>query len=186
MTLYIFFPIIYPLWTGRALTIQMPLFGLLLLQGVLTTGWVSAGWSLMACNQHRALALWTLLNALVTIACAVLLITPMGAFGAVLASLIGDVTCSLLVIPWLASRRLQISGRRIYGTIVFSLVALVPFGVLAALLSTFLTVPLALPAFCLLAVGLSYPALVFIVGGNEVKVLFRKLRQAMPVTSWRA
>lgn len=183
IALYIFFPIIYPLWTGRSLAIQMPLFGILLLQGVLAAGWMSAGWSLMACNQHRVLALWTLLNALVTIACAALMVTSLGTFGAALASLIGDVTCSLLVIPWLISRRLHISGWRIYQTIIIVLIALTPFGILAWLLSTYLATSLALFAFSFFAIGLSYPALIFILGYSEAKILFSKLYQSILLPS---
>lgn len=179
IALYIFFPAIYPLWTGRTLAIQMPLFSLLLLQGVLMSGWVSASWSLMACNQHRTLAFLTLMNAIVTIISAVLLIAHMGTFGAVLASLIGDVTCGLLVTPWLTSRRLQISGWRIYRTNIVTLIVLVPFGIAAVWLSTFLAAPLALLGFSLLAIGLSYPALIFILGGNEVRILTSKLYQAI-------
>lgn len=179
IALYMFLPFIYPLWTGHALEVQMSLFGILLLQGVLATAWFGASLGLMACNHHQLLSGWMLLNALITIACAVLLVKPLGALGAALASLIGDITCSLIVIPWLTSQRLRISARQIYKTIIFSLLILTLFVAIVSILSAWLTEWLTLFVFGLVVTGLGYPALVFVLGQTEANNLANKLRRSV-------
>jgi O-antigen/teichoic acid export membrane protein len=175
--LYIFFPHVYPLWTGRKLDVDMPLLTVLLLQGVLAAGWFTASWGLMAANQHRQLAIWTLLNALVTIVAAVLFVGRWGAVGVAFASLLGDIACSLWVIPWLAARFMQISVRRIYMTMLFAMVASILLAVLAVVLSTRFAGWLSLLIFALAVLGLSYPALMFVLGRQEAEYLVGRARR---------
>jgi O-antigen/teichoic acid export membrane protein len=177
--LYLFIPYIYPVWTGKKLDLHIPLLSVLLLQGVLAAGWYTVSWGLMASNQHRQLAVWMLLNALVTIILAALLVGRWGALGAAFASLIGDVSCGLLVIPWLTGRLLQISAKRIYSTMFLALFVLAVIAGAGTSLSPLLPKWLALSVFCLLTFGMIYPALIFILGAKETNDLVGQFLQSI-------
>src|SRR5262249_54771212 len=58
----------YPLWTGRHLPLQSVLLAVLVSQAILSAGWRTSIWGLLAANRHRAVAAWSLGNALVTLA----------------------------------------------------------------------------------------------------------------------
>jgi len=180
ITVYIFFPYIYPIWTGKELVVHMPLLTVLLLQGVLAAGWSTVSWSLMASNQHRQLAILTLVNSVVMIFGAALLVHRWEALGVGIAGLLSDIACSLLIIPILASKYLQISAPRVFRTILFSLFGLMPFVVIAVLLSIYLKSWLALPAFGLCALLLTYPTEMLILGRHETK---RFLNEICPSVS---
>ena len=181
VALYMFFPYIYPIWTGKTLNIQMPLLGILLLQGVLGAGWLTASWGLLASNQHRQLAWWTMANALVTIIGAAILAGPWGGYGVAVASLVGDITCGLIIMPILVSRAFRISARRIFVTVMLSMLVLVPLVVAAALLSSL--PPLwAISLWGLIALALSYPATVLVLGYAETKRLVGQVRQSVSLT----
>lgn len=174
---YVFFPRIYPIWTGKELDVQMSLFGLLLIQSLLATGWLAAQWSLMGTNQHKWLAIWTVLNGLVTIVGAALLVSRWGVLGVGLAGLIGDVTCSLIVLPVLVSKSLQISARRIYRTILLALLVLAPFAVGTSILADRLSDWLAIIVLGVTVIALGYPTLVLVLGYRETNELIDRLRR---------
>jgi O-antigen/teichoic acid export membrane protein len=126
LTMWVLLPFIYPVWTGRQLQLQPSLFAVFLVQGVLAAGWLTCGWSLLAANQHRGLARWSLANAVVTIVLSVLLAPRYGVLGVAVATLSGDVFCGLAVYPKLAGRMLGLSAMCIYQTMAFMALLLAP------------------------------------------------------------
>ena len=126
LTMWVLLPFIYPFWTGKQLQLQPVLFAVFLLQGVLAAGWFTSGWSLLAANQHRVPARWSLANAVVTIALAVLLAPRCGVLGVALAALLGDVLCGLAVYPKLAGGMLGLSVLRVYQAMMLMVLLLTP------------------------------------------------------------
>jgi peptidoglycan biosynthesis protein MviN/MurJ (putative lipid II flippase) len=90
---------------------------LFLVQGVLAAGWTTAGWVLLASNEHRPLAWWALSNAGLTIALAILLVPRYGVIGVAVATLLGDVACGVTVYPRNAARFLGIPPLEMYRAI---------------------------------------------------------------------
>lgn len=126
LTMWVLLPFIYPFWTGKQLQLQPVLFAVFLSQGVLAAGWSTSTWSLLAANQHRMLARWSLANAVVTIALAVSLAPRYGVLGVALATLLGDVLCGLVVYPKLAGGMLGLSAIRIYRAMMLMVLLLAP------------------------------------------------------------
>ncbi len=131
--MWVLLPFIYPFWTGKQLQLQPVLFAVFLIQGVLAAGWFTSGWSLLAANQQRMPARWSLANAIMTIALAVWLAPRYGVLGVVLATLAGDVMFGLLVYPKLAASMLGLNVLSIYRSMLlmpFLLIPLVFFTIL--------------------------------------------------------
>ena len=129
-------PIIYPIWTGNRLDLNSNLLLILLVQGVLASGWNASCWSLLASNKHKPLAAWALLNAILTIPLSVIGAIHFGVVGVATATLTGDILCGLLVYPALGAKALDMPIRKMYLTITRPIVALfIPIGGLM-LLST--------------------------------------------------
>ena len=126
LTMWVFVPFIYPLWTGKQLQLHPLLFAVFLLQGVLAAGWFTSGWSLLAANQHRMPARWSFANAFVTIALSVWLAPRYGVIGVALATLLGDVLCGFLVYPKLAGGTLGLNVFRIYKDMILMVLLLTP------------------------------------------------------------
>lgn len=126
LSLWVLIPYIYPLWTGKQLQLQPVLFAVILLQDFLAAGWLTSGWILLAANQHRMPARWSLANAVVTITVAVLLIPKYGVLGVALATLLGDVLCGLAVYPKLTASILGLSVLRIYNAMMSAVLLLTP------------------------------------------------------------
>lgn len=152
-------PPLYLLWTGRRLEFQPLLLCLFLLQALLAAGWSTAGWSLLASNHHRPLAMWSLANAVVTIAAAVALVGLFGVVGVAGATLLGDVVCGLAVFPRLAAGQLGISPWRMYGAMLTAGVALVPLALVMFLAGIFLDRGWAGTVSLLAVMVLAYPTL---------------------------
>lgn len=126
LMMWILLPFIYPFWTGKQLQLQPVLFAVFLLQGFLLAGWSTSGWSLLAANQHRMPARWSLANAVVTITLAVLLAPRYGVLGVALATVLGDVLCGLAVYPKLAGGMLGLSVLRVYKAMMLMVLLLTP------------------------------------------------------------
>lgn len=169
-------PLIYPLWTGKQLTIDSVLLFVLLLQGVLAAGWATSAWGLLATNQFRPLAGWYLANAVVTIGLALCWVKVHGLLGIAFASLIGDVMCGLLVFPALASSCLKIPVAKIYGALLKSAAALVPLLVFAALAAHSSRGWASLGLFLISAPFWAYPMLCLALGREEAGGALRRLR----------
>lgn len=177
LTMWVVVPFIYPLWTGKQLQLQPVLFAVFLLQGVLAAGWFTSGWSLLAVNQHRVLARWSLVNAVVTITVAVLLAPKYGVLGVALASLLGDVLCGLAIYPKLVANTLRFSVWRVYHSML--LVAfLLSTLVLIVMIGARLMEGWAFVAFFLLAVVIwSIPSL-YLTLSREIRQKVTALFQA--------
>lgn len=126
-------PVIYPLWTGRRLQFNAALLAAFLIHAVLSAGWMTSGWSLLAANQHRRPALCSIANALLTIGLSVFMVGRWGVLGVAWAVLAAGVVCGALVYPLLASRHLGVPVSRIYLAVSLPVLALLPL-VLAPLL----------------------------------------------------
>lgn len=117
LVLWIALPFVYPIWTGQQLQFDPSLFGVMLVQSMLFAGWGTSGWVLLATNQHRTLAFWSLANAILTLSFAWLLGGRYGVLGVAVASLTGDIICGLMVYPRLAAQNLGIKSAQLYVSI---------------------------------------------------------------------
>lgn len=119
-------PLIYPYWTGRQLNIDSILLFVLLFQGVLSAAWTTAAWGLLATNRFRPMAGWHLANAAVTMGLALWWVKDHGLVGVAFASLIGDMTCGLIVFPALAASFLRIPRLKLFSAMLVAAGALTP------------------------------------------------------------
>jgi O-antigen/teichoic acid export membrane protein len=117
VALWILLPGVYSLWTARTLSFQPWLMALFLAQGVLAAGWTTAGWVMLASNEHRLLAWWALANAGLTIGLAILLAPRFGVIGVAVATFFGDLACGVTVVPRKAARFLGMPPSEMYRAI---------------------------------------------------------------------
>lgn len=115
--LWLLSPLTYGVWTSGRIGLEPTLLAFLLVQGVLSSGWATSTWSLLAANRHRSTALWSLTNAAVTVLLAGLIVAQYGAIGVALASLVGDIVCGLVVFPFLASSFIRVKASKLYAEI---------------------------------------------------------------------
>jgi O-antigen/teichoic acid export membrane protein len=131
--LFMIMPMIYPWWTGKHLSMNSTLLIVLLAQAVLAAGWSTSAWAPLAGNKHRAIALWSMANAALTVAGTLALAPHLGALGAAIATIGADVLCGLAVYPVLAARFLEVPGRAVAKAFLAPvLMTLVPSLLLAA------------------------------------------------------
>jgi len=177
VALWVLLPEIYPLWTAKRLGLQPWLMALFLAQGILAAGWSTAGWVLLASNEHRTLAWWALANAGLTVTMAVLLAPRYGIFGVAAATLLGDLVCGALVYPRMAARHLGISASQMFRAIFRPVLAVVPAGVLVLLCSTLKT-PVWTRALvgAVVAAALLYPSALLAFGRSDWSMLAGRLR----------
>ena len=175
--LWIFGPVIYPVWTGRELEIIPILLALFLIQALLASGWNTCGWALLASNQHRRLSYATLSNAVVTIVIAVILAPRFGILGVAFAALAGDLSCGATIFPWLVSHTLRFSVKKIYKAILRPLFAILPAGIILFVSASFLQGPLHLLVMAVIGVVLIYPTTRLAIGkGEDVKWALEKFK----------
>jgi O-antigen/teichoic acid export membrane protein len=124
-------PAVYPLWTARQLAIDMPTLAILTIRLALWAFWYPSAIVLMAVNKHRLIACSALASALIAGTVAFSLVPMMGISGAALATLLGDLSTSAWIAPWLASRELGESvTASLFQTLIAPLWAFVPaFGI---------------------------------------------------------
>lgn len=132
LVLWAVLPLIYEVWTGRELKFQPVLLAVLMAQSVAASYWSTSGWSMLAANSQRLPALWSLLNAGLTIALATALAPRLGGVGAAIATLVGDLACGLLVFPVLAARFLDVRPQVLYGPLLATIALLAPPALLLA------------------------------------------------------
>lgn len=164
LALWIAGPVVYPLWTGRHLSLQPVLLAVLVTQAILSAGWTTSVWSLLAANRHRAVAAWSLANALVALALAAILSRRMGLAGAALGSLVADIACGAFVFPLLLSRFLSLRITQIYGEIGEALIALAPGAAMLLLVKIVFDGWWAIAVFVFLSAVSAYPTLHFALG----------------------
>jgi len=136
----------------------------LVTQAILSAGWTTSVWSLLAANRHRAVAAWSLANALVALALAAILSRRMGLAGAALGSLVADIACGAFVFPLLLSRFLSLRVTQIYGEIGEALIALAPGAAMVLLVKIVFDGWWAIAVFVFLSAVSAYPTLHFALG----------------------
>lgn len=161
--LWVVAPAVYGAWTAHTLRFDATLACVLLVQGILASGWQTSTWGLMATNQHHALARWSAAKAALTIALAWTLAGRFGALGVALAVLTADVACGALVFPARAAAAYGASAASFYRRIAIGGVPLVPIVMSAVAASRLapgsepMARRLAAASAAVLAIGLAWP-----------------------------
>lgn len=133
MALWTIAPTVYSLWTHHAFSLEPPLLAILTVQLLLSAGWSTVSWPLLAANRHSQLATWSLANATVTIGGgAIAIALGWRILGVAGASLFADIICGLSSFPFLTARFLNIPVARIYGAMARPMVALLPLFIVCA------------------------------------------------------
>jgi len=162
-------PLIYNVWTSGRFELEPLLLAVLLVQGVLAAGWATSAWSLLASNRNRSVAMWSLLNAAITISLATFLVRKHGEIGVAVAGLIGDLVCGVAVFPALASAFLRVRTLKIYAEIGSGMLVLLTLLGVAMIVSVLLGGWLSVLAFMVVGAGLfrliMFPAIGLADGG---------------------
>jgi O-antigen/teichoic acid export membrane protein len=99
-----FIPLVYPSWTAGRLSIDRWTLAFLITRMLIWGVWSASMTMLCAINKQKPLAVVLLVSAAITSILSIWLIPRLGMSGAALAQLIGDLSISAWLIPWLASR----------------------------------------------------------------------------------
>lgn len=182
--LWIFLPIIYPVWTNNQLPLQMSLFAIMLFQGVLAAGWMTTGWPILASNQHKFLAYAALGNAVLTILLSLFAVQKYGVIGVAMATLIGDIVFGLFLFPIVSANRLKIQSRSYF----YAILSPVIFLLVLALILLFFRVAFSYPynlilGLCIFTI-LIFPTIYFAIGKRDLYWLvnnFRNVIRSEPV-----
>ncbi|MDB4987509.1 MAG: hypothetical protein JWN04_2687 [Myxococcaceae bacterium] len=127
-------PFGYALWTRSKLELNVPLLLLLTTQAVLSAAWNTASWPLMSAGRPRALARWSVLNAILTVAGAYVgLRAGWGVWCVAAASLAADVVCGLIPFPMTAAAFLTEPVSRFAKDLIRALLCALPFATVAYL-----------------------------------------------------
>lgn len=137
--LWFIIPFIYQTWTNSKLVFDPVLTAIFLIQIVLAAGWQTSGWSLMAANQHRLIAIWSIANALFTIGTAFLFVRIWGIRGVAFATTLGDLLFGFFTIPYLAGGFLDIGRSKLLKQIILLCVNLSLLGIVVVLAEQFVT-----------------------------------------------
>lgn len=125
-----FIPIIYPSWTSGKLSIDAWTLAFLMTRMLLWGIWSASMATLCAIGRQQSVALVLLGAAALTSMLSVWLIPRIGMSGAALAQLIGDVSISAWIIPFLASRETKDNYVEFMGETAMALIKglLIPIG----------------------------------------------------------
>jgi O-antigen/teichoic acid export membrane protein len=125
-----FIPLIYPSWTAGRLTVDRWTLGFLITRMLIWGVWSASMTMLCAINKQKLVAVVLLAAAAVTSVLSIWLIPKIGISGAALAQLIGDLSVSAWVIPWLASRETKDNYAAFMGKTAMALIKglLIPVG----------------------------------------------------------
>jgi O-antigen/teichoic acid export membrane protein len=99
-----FIPLIYPSWTAGKLAIDSWTLAFLLMRMLLWGVWSASMTLLCAVNRQKPVALALLGAAAITSVLSIFFIPVIGMSGAALAQLLGDLSVSAWLVPWLAAR----------------------------------------------------------------------------------
>ena len=177
LVLMIFGPLLYPIWTDRELHFHPTLMTFFIIQIILSSGWNTAIWSLLASNQHRKITYWSLANSLLTIVVAIVLAPKFGVLGVASAGLAGDIVCGLVAFPWIASRVMGLPIYRIYQAMFVPILAIIPAGIFLFLAESFFHGLLLALVVSVIVVVFVYPTAYLALGkGEDVKWALEKFR----------
>lgn len=168
IVLWIFLPVIYPIWTNRQLPLQNSLFVVLLFQGVLAAGWTATAWPVLASNQPKRLAYASLLNALITIGLSFLAVTKYGVLGVALATLAGDLIFGLVSFPIIAAQQIKFPVKDYYLAIIYPLLILIFLAALMWLLISNISYPSNLVVGLLTFLIFLFPVIWFSIGKKDL------------------
>lgn len=172
LALFLLLPIVYPTWIGKRMDLNILLLTIFLVQGILYSGWATSSWPLLASNQHKKIALWSLMNSMVTVVLALIFVENWGLLGVAIATLIGDILCGFLVFPHLAGKSLVIQTKNIYVAILKPLLLVVLCSI--AILTISLIIPeKQVPLSLFLLVLISIPAVYYSVGKDDLTWLIK-------------
>jgi len=172
-------PVLYPWWTGRQLTIDSTLLAIMLIQALLSAGWTTASWPLLAANRHRGVALYSIGNALLTLVLAAWLARTGGVKGVALGSLFGDMVFGFLAVPLLLARFLRLGAPKIYATIGIPIAALLPLAGLCIVWGMLTRHWWSMASFACLGAVLSYPLTCIAVGRTDTQNALNRLRSKL-------
>ncbi|MBI5648096.1 MAG: hypothetical protein HY962_14285 [Ignavibacteriae bacterium] len=130
MLLWLLLPLIYPLWTGRSLELSPTLFVVLLVQATIGAAWNTASWPLLSSNRHRAVALWSLINAGAAIVFSLAAVREHGLVGVAAAVLLADLLFAAATFPVIAARELGPSPWRFFSAMATPIVVVAAFAAL--------------------------------------------------------
>lgn len=167
LCVWVLLPTIYSMWTGGRLQLQQTLLVLFLIQTTLAAGWNSAGWMLLASNRHYGLARLTMANAVFTVSTAAILAIYFGIIGVAIATLFGDIIFGLILYPWEVAKVLEINTKKIYLSILRSLVALTPIVIFLYLMSLYMHGVLFVTVAVVVILILLYPTAYFAFGKED-------------------
>jgi O-antigen/teichoic acid export membrane protein len=177
--IYIVAPTFYPLWTRQRFDLAPLLLELLLLQAVLTAGWATTTWATLAANQHRAVAYWSVANALLTVVAVWLVIPVAGIAGVAAAALASDILCGMLVFPRLGAR---VSGTKpviVYEAMLHAILPVIALFFFAKITTSLFN---SWPAATVFVVGgalLAYPIACFLLGCEMARWILGSVKGAL-------
>jgi len=100
--MYPLLPFVYSIWTGGQLSLDQWTLGILISRGVLWSIWISSSTVLCSISKQKVVAYALISSAIISGIMSVVLIPRIGIAGAAVAQLIGDLSISAWLIPWLA------------------------------------------------------------------------------------
>jgi len=175
--LWFVFPFLYPLWTGRQLVVSPTLLLILIVQGMLASGWNFARLVLLATNRQQSIAIWSLGNALITVLLAIAIGSWLGTIGVAIAGLIGDLLCAMFIFPKLAGAVIGQTAKRFFVVMGSSVAGLLPLiGSLLFIRSLALRKDIECYSMIATALGLAYPTLILSAGKNNLRMASEKFR----------
>jgi hypothetical protein len=169
-------PPIFSEWTRQRVSLDAALLTIMLIQAALAGGWTTAAWPLLAANKHRAIAAWSLANALVTIGCAAALSRSFGVRGAAFGALVADFFFGFLPFPTLTALFLGVEIRTIYLQIARTIVGFAPALAAGVALQRFLPGWWTVAAFVAVAPVITYPMLRLCFRPEDLDVIRTRMR----------
>ena len=169
MSLWLCAPLAYPVWTGKQLEIDKILLSLLLIHGIVFAGSATLTWSMLAANHHRAITIWSMVNAVASIFLSLWLVKSHEAAGVAFSILISDLLLFLFIFPVLISTFLKVSYRTVYAQLIQSALLITAMATVGLLMNSFLNGWWAVIAFLLSGAMLIIPTLKLIAGQEETQ-----------------
>ncbi len=172
-------PLGYALWTRSKLELDVVLLMILAAQAVLSAAWSTASWPLMAANEPRAIARWSLANATLTVAGSFFAARlGWGIRSIAAASLIADVFCGLIPFPAAAFAFMRGTAWHFARDAGRAFGAAVPFAIIVYLCFHFLATSQArILAFAGASLVLAWPTALLLLGARDIARITAALRR---------
>ena len=112
--IWLFIPYFYTIWSNNKLNINTTILFYIFLQSFLSSGWTTSGWILYATNNTNKIAIFSLLNAMLTILFSFILIPKFQILGLCFATILGDFLFGFIAYPLTVSHILKLKTFKIY------------------------------------------------------------------------